>query len=452
MTHASKPGPRQAALRAALALIPLATALPAQAAPSYTIIFNFDGADQGANPTQIIGMNPGAKAARGWAIYGSTPYGGGAAGGAKCAAAGGCGTVYQLIPPAKGSRDWLQTILHVFTGGTDGNEPFAAPIPGANGGLYGTTGYGGLPKGNGNGTIFTLTPPAQGQTGWAKSTLYAWKAATEGSVPVASLTLGTDGALYGTTWHGGANADGTVFRLAPPPSGKTAWSPTTLYSFTGGLDGAFPLAPLTTDPSGVFYGTTNFQGQWGNGAVYSMTPPAPGATAWTNTPIAPFTGPGGALPSGALVRDEAGNLYGTTRLGGAYGYGGVFEFSPPAQGGAGWTETVLYSFTGAADGALGGNPLLRTANGVLYGVASAGGSATDSAGSGCGAVFKLTPPKHGKTVWTETVLHSFAGGSDGCMGDGLPPAGLISGPGNTLYGTTFNGGSQGFGIVFRIVL
>jgi uncharacterized repeat protein (TIGR03803 family) len=164
---------------------------------------------------------------------------------------------------------------------------------------------------------------------------------------------------------------------------------------------------------------------------------ASGLSAQTEQTLYSFTGAAdGANPLSSLVMDSAGNLYGTAWLGGAYGAGDVFELSPSTGGG--WTESVLYSFTGGADGA---NPftadLIFDKAGNLYGTTTGGGA------QGLGVVFELTPTSAG---WTETVLHSFAGGIDGQN----PYAGLVIDPFGSLYGTTYGGGAYGVGTVFQV--
>ncbi|MEJ0046474.1 MAG: choice-of-anchor tandem repeat GloVer-containing protein [Rhodospirillales bacterium] len=153
------------------------------------------------------------------------------------------------------------------------------------------------------------------------------------------------------------------------------------------------------------------------GAVYRLVPPEPGKTAWKETLLHSFRGDDGSGPIGGLIADASGALYGTTGGGGALGYGTVFRLTPPTDGGKIWKETVLYSFSGAADGGNVSSPLLADASGALYGIANYGGDMSCDFGNGCGVVFKLTPPKSGKpkASWTQTVLHTFSG-----TGDAMP--------------------------------
>jgi uncharacterized repeat protein (TIGR03803 family) len=138
------------------------------------------------------------------------------------------------------------------------------------------------------------------------------------------------GNLYGTTPNAGSSCDcGVVFRLSPPIAGQTAWTEPVLYSFSGGVDGFGPVAGLTRDHAGNLYGTTDVGGfsNFG-GVVFKLSPPAPGRRAWTETVLHSFNGKDGAEPRAGLIRDAAGNLYGTTYAGGAHGSGTVFKLTP----------------------------------------------------------------------------------------------------------------------------
>jgi len=205
-----------------------------------------------------------------------------------------------------------------------------------------------------------------------------------------------------------------------------AQSYSVLYSFTGGADGAYPFAPLVLDFAGNLYGTTEYGGTSQHGAVFKLN------TGGTESVVYSFTVSGdGQYPFAGLVWDFAGNLYGTTQYGGAFGNGTVFKVDRNG------TETVLYSFTGGADGANPRAHLTRDIAGNLYGTTYYGGSG--SCVQGCGVVFKLD--KNGN----ETVLYSFTGGADGSN-----PSGLIQDWAGNLYGTTSNFGSSGFGTIFKL--
>jgi len=247
--------------------------------------------------------------------------------------------------------------------------------------------------------------------------LYTFQGTPDGGGPRSGLIRDGKGNLYGTTWAGGTLNDGTVFKV--DKTGKE----TVLHSFDS-ADGAQPWAALVRDSAGNLYGTTYNGGISGCGVVFKLD------TLGTLTRLYNFAcGADGANPRASLVRDSAGNLYGTTMFGGASGKGTVFKVD--ATG----VETVLYSF---ADGADGGYPwagLVRDAAGNLYGTTVSGGTATE------GVVFKVD--KTGK----ETVLHSFAGGSDGMF----PASGnLLRDSAGNLYGVTPQGGTPGFGVIYKV--
>jgi uncharacterized repeat protein (TIGR03803 family) len=264
---------------------------------------------------------------------------------------------------------------------------------------------------------------------WAatEQVLYNFTGGSDGGHADSALTF-HNGSFYGTTSSGGTG--GVVYRLQ---STKSGWAETVLYSFTGGDDGAGPFTDLVFDKAGNIYGDASFGGAYGYGVVYMLIPSGSG---YTERVLYTFTGGSdGGYPfqSGKLLVDKSGNLYGTTSVGGAYGFGNVFELTPS---GGDWTETVLYGFTGGADGGSSNAGLIaKGAN--LYGVTEAGGT------SGNGTVFEL---KHSKGVWKESVLYSFAGGTD----TALPVGGVIFDKAGNLFGTGFEGGTLGYGTVFEL--
>ena len=187
-------------------------------------------------------------------------------------------------------------------------------------------------------------------------------------------TLDKAGSPYGATYSGGRDSHGTVFQLTPAMSG---WTENILYAFQGGSDGGILIAGPILDQSGNLYGATAGYGSGGGGTVFELTPATGG---WTLNTLYSFAGTGG--PTGTLVMDGAGNLYGTTYSDGAYGYGNVFELTP--HNGS-WFYTDLHDFTGGSDG---GNPnsnVVFDTSGNLYGTASTGGS------QGVGVVWEITP-------------------------------------------------------------
>jgi uncharacterized repeat protein (TIGR03803 family) len=213
--------------------------------------------------------------------------------------------------------------------------------------------------------------------------------------------MGRDLALYGTTSAGGAGIAcggcGTVFELQPPATPDGAWTESTLYSFQGFSDGAQPRTALTLDPAGVLYGTTQYGGPANAGTVFKLTPPACPTETWTEDLLYSFEATGGGVTSypNSLALGNGGALYGTTQLDGLAncaprgGCGTLFKLTPPASPGGVWTETVLYSFTGGTDGAF-PSSLVRGPYGALFGTTSNGGTSTACFG-GCGTVFAFNP-------------------------------------------------------------
>jgi uncharacterized repeat protein (TIGR03803 family) len=245
---------------------------------------------------------------------------------------------YGLLP-AFGQQPSL-SVLYDFNGGSDGGNPYAGLVFGQSGALYGTT------SGVGdNGTVFQLTPPSKGGTAWTKTTLHSFSSA-DGADPRSDLIFDRNGALYGTTRVGGIgncdNGCGVVFKVTPPNGGQTTWTETVLYEFTGGADGSNPYGGVIIDKNGALYGTTQGGGINERGTVFSLTPPGKGQTTWTETVLHYFTGSDGFAPlNGQLVADDGGTLYGTTTSGGYYGHGVVFSLTPPKHGQTTWTQNVL---------------------------------------------------------------------------------------------------------------
>ena len=351
----------------------------------------------------------------------------------KTVTAGDVGLVFVLLGvgagvPADASAQTLTTLYSFAGSPDDGAGPFGGLIADAAGNLYGTTLGGGD---NGNGTIFKLTP-----TG-TETVLHLFTG-FDGAGPQSTLIADAAGNLYGTTTSGGLNY-GTVFKLTLNADGT--YTHGVLHYFSGyPSDGAAPLG-LIADAAGNFYGTTvqggeNACGDVGCGTVFKLTANPDGT--YTETVLHHFTGGSdGQYPFGRLIADAAGNLYGTTFYGGGsssclLGCGTVFELQPNPDGT--YSETLLHSFAGGdRDGAAPFAGLLADAAGNLYGTTSEGGD-TRACQFGCGTVFTLTPNLDG--TYSENVLHSFGGGSDGQA----PFAGLIADAVGNLYGTTNAGG------------
>jgi uncharacterized repeat protein (TIGR03803 family) len=267
------------------------------------------------------------------------------------------------------------------------------------------------------GLLLAIAVPAQA----AKfKVLYEFQGGSDAASPIGGLNR--DGTkLYGTTYYGGTSNLGTVYKLG---RGGTE---TVLYSFTGGSDGANPEAGLTADAKGTLYGTTYSGGVHGLGTVFKITRKGHETVLYSFCPNYPHCNDG-FDPSAGLIIDASGNLYGTTYAGGAGSLGVVFKVAPDG------TQTVLYSFKGGNDGADPNAAVIADASGNLYGTTYGGGT------SGLGTVFELA------ANGTESVLHSFAGGSDGAN----PFASLILDANGNLYGTTWSGGSGGYGTVYKV--
>ena len=252
-----------------------------------------------------------------------------------------------------------------------------------------------------------------------ETVLHSFTPYVNGTYPSASACFGPGG-IYGTASGGGPDGAGLVWKI------DNHGRETTLYAFTGGSDGAAPFSPLLCNADGSVYGTTSGGGASGAGTVFRVDPTGHEVVVYSFT-----GGPDGAYPYAGLVQDFAGNLYGTTSGGGLVsgfnGAGVVFKLDTHGN------ETVLYSFTGGLDGGYPNN-VIRDIFGNIYGTTSGGGS--DNAG----VVFKLDRKGN------ETVLYSFTGGADGAY----PYYGVVEDFFGNLYGTTANGGSAGYGVVFKV--
>jgi uncharacterized repeat protein (TIGR03803 family) len=262
--------------------------------------------------------------------------------------------------------------------------------------------------------------PGQSAQAQTFKVLYNFTGAPDGGYPYGGLVRDEAGNLYGTTETGGANGAGTVFKV--DKSGKE----TVLYSFAGGSDGANPFAGVVRDAEGNLYGTTANGGPSSAGTVFKVS-----KTGKETLLYSFLGGSDGCYPFGGLLRDSAGNLYGTTEVCGAFGVGTVFKVSKTGK------ETILHSFAGGEkDGEYPSfTTLIMDSKGVLYGVTEEGGAIN------LGTVYKLT--KSGKL----TVLHSFNGGTtDGCDVFGTP----AMDKGGNLYGTANACGSSGAGMVWKV--
>jgi uncharacterized repeat protein (TIGR03803 family) len=375
-------------------------------------------------------------------LYGTT-FEGGASANCEGQGALGCGTVFELTPPAHVGGAWTETVLYTFQGSADGAFPEALMIFDQAGNLYGATSGGGFATrcSGGCGVIFELSPPSAPGGAWTETVLHLFTGVPsgQGNGDVAwpnNIVLGSDGDIYGMGYNGGhcfSNETGThcygaVFELQRPAGPAGAWHETILYIFKGPAGG--PQSAIF-DRSGNLYGSAA-GGPLGFGVIFQLTPTANGP--WTYNDIHDFRdAPDGAFVVNGLAMDPARNIYGAT-LGGGNGVpgdGSVFELQPPASQGGPWTESVLYTF---ANGTVGNSPatgpvLDRAGN--LYGAVDGGGAFN------FGAVYKLTPASG--SPWTETILYNFLGGANGAA----PIGGLNFGKFGALYGTTESGGIEG---------
>lgn len=354
------------------------------------VIYSFVGGSDGSSPDSRLVMDAEGN------LYGTT------------AAGGAAGTVFKVRPGGK------ETVIYSFTGGADGANPTGDLIIGLDGNLYGTTIAGGA---SGTGTVFEVTPKGK------ETVLYSFTGGDDGRNPRGGVIMDADGNLYGTTEAGGTGFAGTVFKLKPDGKEKV------LYSFTDGGDGGRPESGLVMDSDGNLYGTTVEAGALNQGVVFKVTPHG------REKVLLSFSGASdGRFPISSLIIDGDGNLYGTTPLGGPGCCGTVFKVTPKGK------ETVLYSFTGADDGANPIGSLVMDALGDLYGATSGGGSCCASIGT----VFRVSPGGKKK------ALHSFNADLD--LNDGSKPSsGLIIDTAGNLYGVTAEGGASGNnGTVFKV--
>ncbi len=292
------------------------------------------------------------------------------------------GTVYKIDTTGR------ETVLHSFTSGTDGGKPKAGVILDAAGNLYGTTTQAGSFQGTGCstygcGVVYRLDPSGH------ETVLYSFPGGAYGSGPGSRLARDSAGNLYGTA-GGGASGYGVIFKL------DTAGHETILHNFAGGDDGEYPNE-VTLDAAGGLYGTTYEGGASNLGVVFKLAPS--GAL----TVLHSFSGADGDLPYAGVILDAYGNIYGTTYGGGPNNYGVVFKLDTAGN------ETVLWNFTGGQDGGSPRADLLRDSAGNLYGTTQCGGAAIQGYYCGDGVVFKLDRSGH------QSVLYRFTGGADGAQ-------------------------------------
>lgn len=354
-----------------------------------------------------------------------------------CTVLAGCGgaqpplatpSAAHVAPKAQAVTHFAKTaerVLYSFTGGTDGGDPAADLVLGPSGKLYGTTVVGGADS---CGTVFSLTPHATPP--WKESVHYNFSCYSDGKNPYGGVTFGPsgvsreDGDLFGTTVSGGSGGScgstgcGVAFELSRSHE-------SVLHSFTGGNDGFGPGAGLGVAKDGDLYGTTPDGGSDSDGVVYRLYNNRNG---WHETVIHAFSGSDGAVPSLGRILVDTRSIYGVTELGGTYGAGTVFRLTTIKNG---WRFTTLYAFKSAPDCASPYGGLATDSQGNLYGTTYYGGS------SGMGCLFMLVA--HHNHTYTETILHSFEGGSDGSSPTSTPTY-ISNSHGTNIFGTTSTGG------------
>jgi uncharacterized repeat protein (TIGR03803 family) len=401
----------------------LAAGAPFAVAQETIIHHFFSGANNGSPPGGGLSVDGNG------ALYGTTEEGGDI----SCPwHTRGCGIVYRLTPPADGSSGWNFTILHSFTGLSDGGVPLGNLfVDSAAGVLYGTTDLGGNANG---GVVYSLTLGNPG----TETVLYNFQG-PEGSGPSAGVTL-HNGVLYGTTANGTPQHLGSLYRLVPTGSG--GWQEQTLYIFGDESANGQSQSTPVFDSSGNLYGTT--VGDLNGGTVYKASPPSAGETSWTFSTIYVFKNSAdGEGPGPYLNIDASGALYGAVGAG-PNGHGAVFKLAPPSSGTGPWTESLLYSFTGGQDGGAPSSGMVFDGQGNLYGTTAEGGNSLCS-GVGCGVVFELMPPSSPDGTWTEKTLYAFQGNSDGD-----DPAYNLVLQGGNLYGVTVSGDLNNSGVAFQV--
>jgi uncharacterized repeat protein (TIGR03803 family) len=387
-------------------------------AQTYTVLYSFTGAEDGAYPTGGLTLDSAGN------LYGTT-YGYDGYFGSGTTA----GSVFEV------SSAGHFTLLHNFgAGGAEGAWPFAGLVRDSSGNLYGTTSGGGSSS---RGTVFKLDNQAN------LGVLHSFAGGKDRARPFAPLILDPAGNLYGTTADGGtadcipAGVDsrcGTVFEI--PMKGRKAGKEKILHRFSSSRKlGSEPHAPVMRDSAGNLFGTDEYDGPGEGGTVFEL-----GAQGGATVRHTFSTQSNEYFPLSGLMQDGAGNLYGTT----TGGPGIVYRLDPQGN------ETVLFSFE---EGAGGASPLysgvIMDVAGNLYGTTYAAGNENaclNLFSQGCGVVYKLDPSGN------ETVVYTFSGGTDGAN----PQSGVIMDAAGNLYGTTSYGGivnsvcPAGCGVVFKI--
>jgi hypothetical protein len=359
------------------------------------VLYTFQPSPDGAIPD--TGVIPGPNGT----LLGTTSAGGPANKNCRY----GCGTFFQLTQPAQAGGNWTEQILYDYL---RVDYMAGALATGVSGAVFGASPLGGNQACSlGCGSIYELLPPVISGQDWSLTAIHQFAPST-GAYPYSPLIVDANGVVYGTTEDGGDSQKsscagcGTVFALTPPVPPATTWGFQDIYRFHGGSDGFYPLAGLTMGPGGVLYGTTQNGGiracasNLGCGTVFSLTPPGSAGSLWTKTILYEFLGgAAGSNPTSGVVTGPGGVLYGTTPEGGGTGCFGpgcgvLYQLTPPSVSGGSWTESILHTFTGGADGQTPYSSPAIDSTGVLYGFAY-GGSGTACSGAGCGVVYQYIP-------------------------------------------------------------
>jgi hypothetical protein len=282
------------------------------------------------------------------------------------------GFVFTLTPPVSPGGTWVFKDIYDFPGGSDGAGPYVVKLT-ARGVIYGTTIEGGSGS---NGVVFALHPPASPSGVWTENVLYDFPVNTINQPLPSGLVIGTGGEIYVCTQTGGTLALGSVFELTPPSSSGNPWTYTGIYDFGAPGDAKIPIG-MTLGQGGVLYGASTTGGtgscSFGCGTVFSLTPPASPGGVWTEAVLYNFTGAGdGLYPSAGPTIGSGGVLYGTT--GGQNSKSGqVYSLTPPSFPGGAWTKAVLHHFTGSGTGYYPTGGLIINSAGAIFGTTEGGG-------------------------------------------------------------------------------
>ena len=324
-------------------------------------------------------------------------------------------------------------LLYSFGGDEDGEYVDSDLVVDSAGNIYGTSVQGGT---FGTGTVWELSPSA---SGWVHTVLYSFTGGADGGQPYKGVTLDAEENLYGTAVVGGSggvcaeDGCGVVYKLTHSSAG---WTQSVIYNFTGGNDGYGPGSGVTFDNRGNMYGTTPVGGAKGYGTIWQLKPQANGR--WQFRLVHTFTGgaDGGTGSAGRFLIDKVGNLYNVATVGGIYGSGTAYELTPAAN--SQWKFTLLYAFKGQPDAGFPYGGLAMDTRGNLYGTTYYDGA------NDLGSVYRLSRQSG---VWRESVLYSFKGGADGSSSI----SNLVFDAAGNMYGTTSEGGAGcSCGVIFKM--